>query len=129
MSLLDHHDPESWRFYHYGSDDDDEPLFSFWLNIDDDTGVCIYERNAGAGKWLSTDHSDDEYTGVEPSDELRAVLGDLLDGGIDADRLESLVDYERYFVQVVHGTINDRGHAPPELVAFLEDVAGSELEF
>jgi len=128
MSLLDHYDPDGWRFYHYGSDADGEPLFSFWMDVDDDTGVCIYERNAGAGKWLSTDHSDDEYAGVEPSDDLKAVLRDLVGEGVDGDRVESLVDYERYFVQVVHGTIEQKGDAPPELLAFLEAITDTGLK-
>ena len=129
MSLLDHYDPDGWRFYHYGTDDDGEPLFSFWMDVDDDTGVCIYERNAGAGKWLSTDHSDDEYAGVEPSDGLKEILCEVVgpDGYVDSERVEALVEYEAYFFRIVYGTVEQKQNVPPELLAFLEDITDSTL--
>lgn len=129
MSILEYHEPQSWRFYVYGEDDAGDPLFSFWVNLSDDTGVCLYERNQGAGKWLSTHHSDDEYQGVPPSDELKDILADIVGtgGGVDADRVHALPDHERYFFQVVHGTIEQKNYAPPELMEFLIEVAGTEL--
>lgn len=129
MGLLTHHDPVSWRFYVYGKDDDGEPLFSFWMNIGPETGVCIYERNQGAGKWLSTHHGDEEYTGRPPSDELEELLGEVVGtgGGIAAERVHDLPDHERYFFQVIHGTIEQKGRAPPELMQYLMDITGTEL--
>lgn len=128
--LLEQHDPISWRFYTYGLDEHGDPLFSFWMNIAPNTGVCIYDRNAGAGKWLSTRHSDDDYEGQPPSDELKAVLRDIVGAGgsVDGDRVQSLPDHEEYFFRVVHGTIDQKGKAPNELMAFLMEVAGTELE-
>jgi hypothetical protein len=127
MSLLDHHEPESWRFYRYGEDDEGEPLFSFWMNINDSTGVCIYDRSSGM--WLSTHHDDEEYQGQPPSDELKAVLRDVMGTGgfVDADRVHALPDHERYFFQSVHGTIEQKGKAPDELLAFLSQLAGTEV--
>lgn len=130
MSLLDHHEPESWRFYRYGEDDDGEPLFSFWMNIDDSTGVCIYERNQGAGKWLSTHHGDEEYAGETPSDLLKEVIRGAIGEdtrGVPAERMHDLPDYERYFFQVIHGTIEQKGKAPDELLRFIEHVVGNEV--
>ena len=129
MSLLDYHEPESWRFYRYGVDEAGEPLFSFWMNIDDSTGVCIYDRSGGHGMWLSTHHDDDEYQGQPPSDELKAVLREVIgpDGYVEGDRVTALPDHERYFFQAVYGTIEQKGTAPPELLRFIEHVVGSEV--
>lgn len=130
MSLLEYHDPESWRFYRYGTDADGEPLFSFWMNINENTGVCLYERNQGAGKWLSTHHDDEEYEGEPPSDELKDILREAVGtgGSIDGERVQDLPDYERYFFQVVHGTIEQKGRAPKELMLFLSEIAGTNLK-
>lgn len=130
MSLLDHHEPQSWRFYYYGDDEEGDPLFSFWMTVDDTTGVCIYERNNGAGKWLSTDHDEEEYAALEPTAELKDVLRAAVDPdgqGVDVSRVESLPNYEQYFFQVVHGTIEQKHKAPEELMAFLEAICGTEL--
>lgn len=129
MSLLDHHDPVGWRFYVYGEDDNGEPLFSFWMDVDDDTGVCIFERNQGAGKWLGTHHDDEDYSGLDPSDELEGVLRDICGSGgsVDGARVEALPDHESYFFRIVHGTIEQKGRAPEELMAYLMDLTGTEL--
>lgn len=129
MSILDHHDAVSWRFYTYGEDDNGHPLFSFWMNVGQETGVCIYDRNGGAGMWLSTDHADDEYTGRPPSEGFKDVLRDIVGTGssIEAERVEQLPDHEAYFFRVIHGTIEQKGKAPDELMAFLMEVADTEL--
>jgi len=129
MSILDEYEPESWRFYRYGTDEDGEPLFSFWMNIGPNTGVCIYDRNGGVGKWLSTHHDDEEYSGQPPSDELKAVIRAAIgDGhGVESGRIESLPAHERYFFQVIHGTIEQKGKAPQELLRFIEHVVGHEV--
>ena len=130
MSLLDHHEPESWRFYRYGTDDDGKPLFSFWMNIGPNTGVCIYERNQGAGKWLSTGHEDDEYTGEPPSDLLKEIIRGAIgqdSRGAPAERLDDLPDYEQYFFRSVHGTVEQKGKAPDELLRFIEHCVGTEV--
>lgn len=127
--ILQHHEPESWRFYVYGEDEEGEPLFSFWMNTGPNTGVCIYSRNQGAGKWLSTAHDDDEYSGQPPSEELKDALRDVMGtgGSIDAERIHSLPDHERYFFQAVHGTITQKGKAADELLRFLSQIAGTEV--
>jgi hypothetical protein len=130
VSILDHHDPQSWRFYYYGDDDNGDPLFSFWMTVDDTTGVCIYERNSGAGKWLSTDHDEEEYAAMRPTEELKDVLRAAVgpdSKGVDTSRVESLPNYEQYFFQVIHGTIEQKHKAPEELLAFLEEICGTEL--
>lgn len=130
MSLLDYHEPESWRFYRYGTDDEGEPLFSFWMNIGPNTGVCLYERNQGAGKWLSTQHDDEDYDGEPPSDELKDILAEIVGtgGSVEGERIHALPDHERYFFQVVHGTIEQKGRAPDELMLFLSQLAGTDLK-
>lgn len=127
--LLQHHEPESWRFYRYGEDQDGDPLFSFWMNIDDGTGVCIYERNDGNGKWLTTEHAPEEYDGMPPSEDLKQVIRNSIgDGpGIKQEDVTALADHEEYFFRVVHGTIEEKGYAPPELLRFIEHVVGNEV--
>jgi len=130
MSLLDHHEPESWRFYRYGEDEEGDPLFSFWMNINDSTGVCIYDRSGGNGMWLSTAHDDEEYTGQPPSDLLNDVIRGAIGQdtrGVPAERVEDLPDYERYFFRAVAGTIEEKGKAPDELLRFIEHVVGREV--
>jgi hypothetical protein len=127
--LLQYHDPESWRFYVYGEDEDGEPLFSFWMNITDNTGVCIYERNEGDGMWLSTDHDYEEYSGQPPTDDFKQVIRDAIgDGpGVRREVVQTLPDHEEYFLRVILGTIEQKGKAPPELLRFIEHVVGSEV--
>lgn len=127
--LLQYHEPESWRFYRYGEDEDGDPLFSFWMNIDDDTGVCIYERNNGVGKWLSTEHAPEEYTGQPPSDELKQVIRDAIgDGpGVRPGAVKALPDHEEYFFRAVQGTIEQKGKCAAEILRFIEDVVGNEV--
>jgi hypothetical protein len=128
--ILRNHSVESWRFYVYGEDDEGEPLFSFWMNTGPNTGVCIYERNQGAGKWLSTVHDDEEYTGKPPSDLLKEVIRGAIGQdtrGVPAERMHDLPDHERYFFQVIHGTIEQKGKAPDELLRFIEHVVGNEV--
>lgn len=129
MSLLDHHEPESWRFYRYGADDEGEPLFSFWMNIGPNTGVCLYERNQGHGKWLSTAHDEEEYSGEPPSEELKQCIRDSIgDGpGVRREDVLDLPDYEEYFFRSVHGTIEQKGKAPEELLRFIQHVVGNEV--
>jgi hypothetical protein len=130
MSLLDHHEPESWRFYRYGEDDEGEPLFSFCMNINDNTGVCIYDRSGGHGMWLSTKHDDEEYTGEPPSDLLKEVIRGAIGQdtrGVPAERMHDLPDHERYFFQSIAGTIEEKGKAPDELLRFIEHVVGNEV--
>lgn len=127
--LLQYHEPESWRFYRYGEDENGDPLFSFWMNINDSTGVCIFERNQGAGKWLGTHHDEEEYQGEPPSEELKSVLRDAIgtEGSVSGERVHALPDYEQYFFRVVHSTIEQKGKAPDELLAFLSQLAGAEV--
>ena len=128
--LLQHHEPESWRFYRYGEDDEGEPLFSFWMNLTDSTGVCIYSRNEGAGKWLSTSHDDEEYSGEPPSGLLKEAIRSAVRPDVtppSRERLEDLPDHERYFFRAIQGTIDQKGKAPDELLRFVEHVVGSEV--
>jgi len=129
MSILDYVEPESWRFYYYGDDDRGQPLFSFWMNVDERTGVCIYERNGGHGKWLSTSHEPEEYSGQPPSDELEAILQEMVtsERGVRSDRLDDLEAYEQYFVKIVDGTVEEKGKVAPEIIAYLEEVVGGPI--
>lgn len=125
--LLQYHDPVGWRFYRYGEDADGEPLFSFWMNISIDTGVCVYERNAGEGKWLGTSHEPDEYEGEPPSSELKACICDAIgDGiGVEAEAVEALPDHEEYFFRIVHGTLEEKKRLPPGVMRFIEECVGN----
>lgn len=127
--ILRHHEPESWRFYTYGYDDAGDPLFSVWMNIGPNTGICIYDRNEGHGKWLSTELTDEEYSGQPPSEDLKQVIRDAIgDGkGVRAEDVEDLPDHEEYFFRTIHGTIEEKGCAAPELLRFIEHIVGSEV--
>jgi hypothetical protein len=129
QGLLQFHEPESWRFYVYGEDDEGDPLFSFWMNLTDNTGVCIYDRSGGTGKWLSTAHDDEEYTGQPPTADLKAAIRDSIgDGpGVRTEDIQALADHEAYFFRVMHGTIEQKGRAPDELLSFIEHVIGNEV--
>ncbi|ELZ96621.1 hypothetical protein [Haloferax sulfurifontis] len=129
MTILDYAKPVAWRFYSYGTDGGGDPLFSFWAVLDEDTQVCIYDRNGGHGMWLSTDNEDGDHAGETPSDEFEEVLYDVLGtgGSVAAERLEPLPAYERYFFRVIHGTVEQTGSAPAELEAYLSHVAGEDV--
>jgi hypothetical protein len=43
-------EPTGWRFYRYGRDDGGDPMFSFWMDVGRDTGVCLYERGDDNGR-------------------------------------------------------------------------------
>jgi hypothetical protein len=127
--LLQYHDPHSWAFYVYGEDDDGDPLFGFWMNIDETTGFCAYERNGGHGKWLGTEHQPEEYAAEAPTDELRECIRDAVvdDRGVDIEKVLALPAHETYFFQVVHGTIEQKHRASPALEAFIEECVGNEV--
>lgn len=127
--LLQYHDPIGWRFYSYGEDDAGEPLFSFWMNISDDTGVCIYDRNDGHGKWLGTSHRPNEYDGQPPSSELKTCIRDAIgDGpGVKRELVEALPGHEEYFFRIVHGTIEEKKRLPPGVMRFIEECVGNEV--
>jgi len=128
MSILDHYQPESWRFYRYGEDENGDPLFSFWMHFGGNFGVCVYDRNDGAGKWLSTEYDPDEYDDLEPTDELKQVIADALtDRGVAREDVQALPDHEEYFFRLIHGTIDQKDMLPDEVVAFVEDAVGSEV--
>jgi len=70
------------------------------------------------------------YYGRPPSEGLKSTLRDIVqprDGGVDTDRVHELPDHERYFFQVVHGTIEQKGTAPEELLRFLSQIAGTDF--
>ena len=93
-------------FYIY-EDDEVDPRFSFWLETSDGNGMSLYERPPdGAGMWLKPSAGSD-HDSVAPTDELKAVVAKLLDSDVSADAVHSLPPHERYFVQVIHGTINE----------------------
>ena len=122
-------EPTGWRFYRYGRDEGGNPMFSFWMDVDRDTGICLYERGGKQGRWLDTHHSSDDYAPIRPSDDLRKVLRQLLvsEEGVEAERVESLADHESYFARIIVGTLEDGKDLPDGVWAFLEDVAGTSL--
>lgn len=104
-----------YTFYVYEQDEDD-PRFSFWLEMADAGGMALYDRPPeGAGMWLCPEQKTD-YESTAPSTAFEDVIGELAAGGIDADRLDDLAAHERYFVQVLHGTIAENPDGIPEPV-------------
>jgi len=110
-------------FYLYDEDEDD-PRFSFWIETSDGSGMSLYERPPdGHGMWLKPSEGSD-HDAVEPTDDLKAVIAELLAGDVSADRVHDLEPHERYFVQVIHGTVDQNPDAIPEPVwGWMHDAA------
>lgn len=103
-------------FYLYEQDADD-PRFSFWIETSDAGGMSLYERPPdGAGMWLKPSEGSD-HDAVEPSAELKRVIAEFIGGdGVPVERVDELPVHEKYFVQVLHGTIEDNPDAVPDPV-------------
>lgn len=103
-------------FYVYESDVED-PRFSFWLeNLDEESGVCLYDRPPeGAGMWLDPDIGGD-YEPTTPTDDFEQVLADLMGDGVDAGKVAELPSHEEYFFRVIHGTIDANPEGVPEAI-------------
>lgn len=104
-------------FYLYDTEDPDDPRFSFWIETTDAEGMSLYERPPdGHGMWLKPSEGSD-HDAVAPSDDLQRVVAGLLDDeGVPAGRIHDLPSHERYFVQVLHGTIEQNADAIPSPV-------------
>jgi hypothetical protein len=102
-------DPE-FEFFVY--EDGADPRFSFWMQLDTE-GMCLYDRPPeGAGMWLNPDRESD-YEPVTPSEDLRKIVAAMLGEGFEAERLDDLPSHEKYFVQVLHGTVEENADALP----------------
>jgi len=118
-------------FYIYSDEDPEDPRFSFWLETSDGEGMSLYERLPdGKGMWLKPSEGSD-YGAVEPTADLKAVIADLINGeSLPVERVVELPPHERYFVQVIHGTVDENPDAIPEPVwGWMHDTAaGVESE-
>lgn len=102
-------------FYLYDEDDED-PRFSFWVETSDGSGMSLYERPPdGDGMWLKPSEGSD-HDAVEPTSGLKTIVAELMGNDVDADRVHDLPPHERYFVQVIHGTIEQNPDAIPDPV-------------
>lgn len=103
-------------FYVY-DDDPDDPRFGFWLEFDDRTGMSLYERTPeGAGMWLKPSAGSD-HDATTPTDELEAIVAELVNtDGVPAKRVDDLPSHERFFVGVIHGTIEQKPDGVPDPV-------------
>jgi len=104
----------NYVFYPYHGD-----KYGFWIEIDDDRALSLFEHTPENGMWLdpTTDHSD--YGKEPPSDALRELVAFLMTTEpVDMHKFQGeLPEYESHFVSVIHGTINQ--HSPdsiPDLV-------------
>jgi hypothetical protein len=103
-------DAAEFEFFVY--EDGEDPRFSFWMQLESE-GMCLYDRPPeGAGMWLSPDRESD-YEAVTPTEELREIVAAMLGDGFEAERLDGLPDHERYFVQVLHGTVEENPDGVP----------------
>jgi len=112
-------------FYIYDDADPDDPRFSFWLETSDGNGMSLYERLPdGKGMWLKPSEGSD-YGAVEPTTMLKRVVADLInDEQVSTQWLTQLPPHERYFVQVIHGTVDENPKAIPEPVwVWMHDAA------
>jgi len=103
-------------FYTY-NDDGDDPRFSFWIETSDGSGMSLYERPPdGHGMWLKPSEGSD-HDAVDPTPQLKEVVAELVnDNGVPAGKIHDLPAHERYFVQVIHGTVNEHPDAMPDPV-------------
>ena len=105
-------------FYIYDDEQDsDDPRFSFWLETSDGNGMSLYERLPdGKGMWLKPSEGSD-YGAVEPTSGLKNAVADLVSGGQVATQwLTQLPSHEQYFVQTIHGTVEENPDAIPDPV-------------
>src|SRR6056297_747518 len=112
-------------FYIYDDNDPEDPRFSFWLETSDGEGMSLYERLPdGKGMWLKPSEGSD-YGAVEPTAELKAVVAVLVGGeSLPVERVVALPPHERYFVQVIHGTVDENPDAIPAPVwGWMHDAA------
>ncbi|ELY96523.1 hypothetical protein C484_00820 [Natrialba taiwanensis DSM 12281] len=114
-------------FYLYEEDEED-PRFSFWLETSDGSGMSLYERLPdGQGMWLKPSEGSD-HGAVEPTDELKAVISELMANDVSADRVHDLAPHERHFVQGIHGTVDQNPDAIPNPVWGWMHDAAEEVE-
>jgi len=115
-----------FEFFVY-EDDEDDPRFSFWMQLESE-GMCLYDRPPeGAGMWLSPDRESD-YEPETPTDDLREIVAALLGGGFEATRLADLPSHEQYFVQVLHGTVEENPDGLPAPVWHWMHECAAEVE-
>lgn len=119
-------DPVVWHeFFLYDGDDTDydgrgtegatgPPRFSFWIQTSNGLGAALFDVSPDSGVWLDPEQGSD-FESVEPTDELRRILGRFADGkDVDSARVAALSDHEHYFVQAVHGTATETPDALPD---------------
>ncbi|MFW6039656.1 MAG: hypothetical protein ACOC9N_01100 [Gemmatimonadota bacterium] len=113
-------------FYVY-DDDPDDPRFGFWLETADGEGMSLYERQPdGDGMWLKPSQGSD-YGAVKPSADLKRTIAELLGDGVSITTVRKLPPHERYFVQVIHGTIEEKPDAIPDPVWYWMNETAAEV--
>jgi len=107
------HDAD-YEFYVY---EEGEPRYSFWM-YRGDRGMCLYDRPPeDHGMWLKPQRDHSDYEPDEPTKTLRKIVATLVaQEEVDAELLKELPPHEQHFVQVLHGTANDKPEAMPDSV-------------
>jgi hypothetical protein len=101
-------------FYPYHDD-----KYGFWIEIDDDRAISLFENTPEHGMWLDPVTDESEYAKEEPTETLRELVGKLVtQESVDMrPYADELPEWERHFVSVIHGTINNKDPDNiPELV-------------
>jgi hypothetical protein len=101
-------------FYVYDQDETD-PRFSFWMETEN-SGISLFERPPdGQGMWLNP-NDESSYSGTEPTQKFEWAIAALMGDGIEGSELVDLPGHERYFISVVHGTVDENPDAIPNPV-------------
>lgn len=116
---------EDHYFYLYETGADEDPLFGFWREHPDGREECLYDRPPESGKWLSPSMAGKGYEPVPVSTHLERLLGHVAAFPEDDLPVTPVLalneDYEQFFAQLVHGTIDQPGaELPPEMWAYIE---------
>lgn len=107
-------------FYIYDEEPEDI-RYAFWAHMED-IAVSLFERTPDNGIWINHDPVKSDYAGVEPTETLREVIGDLFtEEGLDPEIFEELPEHEKDFVGLIYGTITEEGTIPDMMWEFLRE--------
>jgi len=97
-------DYPNYVFYPY-----DDEKYGFWVEIDDDRAISLFENTPEGGMWLDPVNDDSDHAQEQPSDALKELVGKLAtQQAVDMKPyVAELEPWESHFVSTIHGTVNN----------------------
>jgi|APHM01.1.fsa_nt_gi hypothetical protein len=111
----------NYVFYPYSGDEQ----YGFWVELNDDTAVSLFERTPENGMWLDPTPDSGDYAKEEPTDDLKEIMALLVtEQMVDMNEYD-IPDYEDHFVDTIYTTAAKLGRDNiPQLVwDFMHDCA------